>query len=79
MIKEESSNHAYGSNRHAVLVRYAIPTRFAGIFHSNFGRLAAELQYAKGHTLTPYAFQDKDLCDHSGHNHPDRDGYFNDK
>jgi Alpha-(1,6)-fucosyltransferase N- and catalytic domains len=49
---------------------------FAGIFHSNFGRLAAEFMYAKGRPMIEYEWQDKGVCDGAGHNHPDRDAYF---
>lgn len=53
---------------------YIIP--FAGIFHSNFGRLSVEFQYAKGHSLSEYGWQDRKNCDKQGHQHPDRDHYF---
>ena len=46
------------------------------MFHSNFGRLAADLLYAKGHARSRFAFQDAALCDGQGHRHPDRDSYF---
>ena len=49
---------------------------FVGIFHSNFGRLAAELQYAKGFTRSAYVFADLASCRAQGHYHPDRDSYF---
>ena len=49
---------------------------FAGIFHSNFGRLAAEFMYAKGRPMVEYTWQDKSICDNAGHIHPDRDAYF---
>ena len=51
----------------------------AGIFHSNFGRLSVEFQYAKGHSLAEYGWQDKNVCDQQSHRHPDRDGYFDHK
>ena len=46
---------------------------FAGIFHSNFGRLSAEFAYAKGRPLAPFFFLDEP---NGGNEHVDLVAYF---
>ena len=49
---------------------------FIGTVHSNFGRMAAELMFAKNNLRGPMIFLDKPECDKGRHVHPDIEAYM---